>query len=169
LRIAVTDACIFIELCELDLVIPFFELPLEVHTTVDVYAELHPHQQKMLDVYQSLGKLTVHNISAEQRLIIMQSGYPKSLSPSDQTVIFLAQLLNAIVVSSDKPVRHNAKIRSIEYHGMLWILDQMVEKGLCAGKIALEKLESLFKTNYTYQNNAALLEELQKRKKTWDK
>ena len=36
MRIAVTDACIFIDLIELDLILDFFRLDLELHTTVEV-------------------------------------------------------------------------------------------------------------------------------------
>lgn len=35
MKIAVTDACIFIDLLLLDLVEPFFDLELEVHTSLD--------------------------------------------------------------------------------------------------------------------------------------
>ena len=42
MKIAVTDACIFIDLIELDLVQPFFQLRVELHTTIDVINELFP-------------------------------------------------------------------------------------------------------------------------------
>lgn len=38
--IAVTDACIFIDLIELKITAPFFKLDIEVHTTIDVWNEL---------------------------------------------------------------------------------------------------------------------------------
>ena len=40
MKIAVTDACIFTDLIELDLVSPFFQLHVELHTTIDVVNEL---------------------------------------------------------------------------------------------------------------------------------
>jgi hypothetical protein len=46
-RIAVTDACIFIDLIELSLIAPFFQLgdtplQLEIHTTLEVLDEKIP-------------------------------------------------------------------------------------------------------------------------------
>ena len=41
MKLAVTDACIFIDLIELDLVSAFFQLHMELHTTVDVINELY--------------------------------------------------------------------------------------------------------------------------------
>lgn len=45
MKIAVTDACIFIDLIELDLVSPFFQLPVELHSTIDVINELYSDQK----------------------------------------------------------------------------------------------------------------------------
>jgi hypothetical protein len=36
MRVAVTDACVFIDLIELDMIASFFQLDLELHTTVAV-------------------------------------------------------------------------------------------------------------------------------------
>lgn len=61
MRIAITDACIFIDLIELQLTSQFFGLDIEIHTTLDVYNELYIEQQEWLKVYWSFGKLTLHN------------------------------------------------------------------------------------------------------------
>ena len=60
-----------------------------------------------------MKKLTVHNIQTEERLIIAQTNYPLALSEVDKTVLFLAERLNAIVLSSDKAVRNFANLSSI--------------------------------------------------------
>ncbi|WP_431215516.1 hypothetical protein ACQ86N_12975 [Puia sp. P3] len=109
MRIAITDACIFIDLYELDLTASFFLLSLDLHTSLDVFNELYPHQQQLLKAYQSVNKLTVHNLSMQDRQQIANSPYPKSLSFNDKTVLYLAERLNAIVISSDKAVRNFAK------------------------------------------------------------
>ena len=44
MKIAVTDACIFIDLCEVELTAPFFALHMEVHTSLDVFNEIYPEQ-----------------------------------------------------------------------------------------------------------------------------
>ncbi len=169
MRIAITDACIFIDLLELGLINPFFELSLEVHTSLDVINELNATQIAILKAYQSTGKLTVHNISDNERQQILSSKYPKTLSSSDQTVLFLAEKHQAILLSSDKPVRHNAKIKAIEYHGMLWIFDQLVEQGMIKPSEAIEKINTLFTENIIYQNNRTLIAEMNTRVKSWEK
>jgi hypothetical protein len=168
-KIAITDACIFIDILELELTVVFFELEIEVHTSVDVINELYPDQRKVLQVFQNNRKLTAHNIIEQQRRIIQAKNYPNSLSNSDKTVLYLAETLNAIVLSSDKTVRHNAKIRAIEYHGLLWILDKLVESSLISPQEASEKLKTLVKKNNIYQNNARLVHEMIKRLVKWEK
>jgi hypothetical protein len=169
LKIAITDACIFIDLDDLGLTTIFFHLDVEVHTSVDVVNELYQKQKEILQVYESVGKLVIHNISDKERKTIVESGYPKALSSSDQTVLFLAEKYEAIILSSDKPVRNCAKLKAIEYHGMLWIFDRFVEHNLLSKEEAAEKLEILVKTNIIYQNSIVLLGEISKRLKSWEK
>jgi hypothetical protein len=134
---------------------------------LDVYNELYPHQQDILSVFHSVGKLTIHNISGEDRIIMRKQNYPKSLTESDKTVLFLAEKVDAMILSSDKVIRNCAKRRSIEYHGMLWIFDRLVECTLLSLSEAANKLESLIRTNMIYQNNAELIKEMEKRLKMW--
>lgn len=41
LTIAITDACIFIDLFDLDLISSFFNLELEIHTSIGVFYEIY--------------------------------------------------------------------------------------------------------------------------------
>ena len=167
MRIAVTDACIFIDLHDLDLTNLLFSLDLEIHTSKDVFNELYSHQQNLLLAFQSVGKLSIHNISAEERIDIQIQNYPKALSENDKTVLFLAEKIDAMILSSDKAVRACAKKKLIEYHGMLWVFDRLVEKALLLPPIAASKLEMLIKTNIVYQNNVELVKEMNIRFKKW--
>ena len=169
MKVAITDACIFIDMYDLGLTSRFFGLALEVHTSLDVFNELYPEQKEILKAFQSVGKLTVHNIPEEDREAIHREAYPNTLSGSDKTVLYLAAKLEAMVLSSDKRVRHNAKIRTIEYHGMFWIFDKLVEASLISHMEASDKLKSLITTNIIYQNNATLLVEMNTRLKKWQK
>lgn len=167
LRIAVTDACIFIDLYDLGLVNAFFQLELEIHTTTSVYFELYPEQQQILKAYQSTDKLVVHNLIEEDFLQIQSEPYPKSLSETDKSVLHVANRLDACVLSSDKTVRNCAKNKDIEYHGMIWIFDKMVEAKLLSKKQAALKLEELVATNFIFQNNKPLVAEIEKRLQIW--
>ena len=167
MKIAITDACIFIDLFYLDLTTEFFSLQLEIHTSVDVIFELYKEQQDHLAVFISNGKLTTHNLTAEERNKIQTFNYPRSLSDSDKIVLYLASRLNAMVLSSDKTIRNTAKNKAIDYHGMIWIFDQLVNNNLITKKEASLKLTRLITTNLIYQNNKELVAELQKRLTFW--
>jgi len=169
MKLAIADACIFIDLYDLDLTNQFFGLDFEFHTSLDVINELFIHQQQLLSAFQSVGKLIVHNIKAGDRNEMINANYPKSLSESDKTVLYLASKLNAIVISSDKTVRNTAKKNAIGYHGMLWIFDQFVLHKILTKPEASLKLKSLIHSNVMFQNNKILADEINGRLCIWDK
>ncbi len=166
-KVAITDACIFIDLCELQLVTHFFALKLEVHTTIDVMNEMITEQRQLLQVYCSTSRLTIHIAAEVDKETIRSNNYPQSLSESDCSVLYFAEKNNAIILSSDKVVRNTAKRRSIDYHGMLWIFDCLVESELLSLKEASAKLQRLIQTNIVFQNNRELVTEMEKRLKKW--
>ena len=168
MKLAVTDACIFIDLYELELNEAFFKLELEIHTSIDVLNELYIEQRRVLRAFESVGKLIVHSISAQDKLIISNSAYPNSLSNADKTVLFIANRENAMVLSSDKAVRTFGKAKSIEYHGMLWIFDQLLSSGIIHPNTAIVKLSNLISSNIIYQNSQELQREMSLRIKRWE-
>ena len=167
LKIAITDACIFIDLFELGLVNEFFQLELDIHTTSFVFFELYSEQQQILKAYQSVERLFIHNLKEDDFLKIQSEQYPKSLSETDKTVLHIANKLNACVLSSDKTVRNYAKNKEIEYHGMIWIFDKLLDANIISSKHAALKLEELVATNFIFQNNKPLVSEIEKRLKIW--
>lgn len=166
-KIAVTDANIFINLYDLGLTDPFFKLDKEIHTTSAVLYELYSEQQKLLLAYQSAGRLEVHNLQEKDLIEIHLEKYPKSLSETDKSVLHIANKINACVLSSDKVLRNCAKNKNIEYHGMLWIFDTLVEISALPPKEAAVKLKQLVGYNFIFQNNQTLAQEIEKRLKLW--
>ena len=167
MKIAVTDANIFIDLMELRILAEFFQLELEIHTTLEVINELYPEQQEILKAYASVSKLTIHNLTEKQLVEIKNISFPKSLSHQDKSVIYLAAALNAILLSSDKPVRNYAGREAIEYHGMFWIFDQLIKEELLSSSTAIYKLRQMMQSNLIYQNNVKLWKEAEKRIIKW--
>lgn len=167
LKIVVTDACIFIDLFELDLITSFFNLDLDIHTTVAVYFELYAEYQLILEVYESRGQLILHNLKEKDFIEIFSENYPKSLSETDKSVLHVANQLNACVLSSDKILRNFTKNRYIEYHGLIWIFDELVNSGQLIKMEAVNKLNLLIRTNCFFQNNKKLMGEIEKRLKLW--
>lgn len=169
MKIAVTDACIFIDIIELGLLGEFFNLPFEIHTTLDVLNELYPSQQQVLNTFTDEGKLIIHCLTDEEMAEIGQMVFPKSLSQVDRTVLYTAKKNEAMVISSDKLVRNFSRGHSIEYHGMLWLFDKMIEFGFLSRKDAAQKLKELISMNTIYQDNKSLMEELFVRIHEWGK
>ena len=166
-KIAVTDANIFIDLYDLGLTKSFFNLELEIHTTSAVLFELYAEQQEILQAYQSVGRLEVHNLQEQDFIEIYNENYPKSLSEADKSVLHVANKINACVLSSDKTLRNCAKNKEIEYHGMIWIFDKFVETVTLTPKEAKTKLNQLVASNFLFRNNQKLVEEIEKRLKIW--
>lgn len=169
MKLAITDACIFIDIYDLQLTSKFFGLKLDIHTSVDVFNELYEEQKEMLRAFQSIGKLTIHSISGDDRTAIFEKKYPNALSENDKTVLYLAEKIEAMVLSSDKAVRAQAKKLCVDYHGMLWVFDKLIEEKLIEKSVAIEKLNLLLATNIIYQNNAELKVEIDKRIEGWSK
>lgn len=167
MRVAVTDACIFIDLIELDLITAFFQLDIELHTTVAVINELFQEQKQVLEAYQSLGKLQVHNLEDADFQVMEKILFPRGLSQEDRSVIYLAKKLGgAIVISSDKLVRDFAGKLHLPYHGIFWILDQLVSEGLIEKSIAIHILSNMPKVNAMFQG-AIMKKEIEKRHTSW--
>lgn len=162
MRIAVTDACIFIDLIDLNLLDELCSLPMVIYTTIDVLHELNPKQQKLILHLQSESKIFVETLSSEEMSQILTRDYPAALSLTDRTVIFLSEKLDALLISSDKAVRNYAGKYAIEYHGILWVLDQLVDSKIITIKSSREKLVILTKNKF-YANNSELMTEINKR------
>lgn len=169
MKIAITDACIFIDIIELGLAKTFFGLPIEIHTTLDVFNEMNSEQKAVLHSFIESSTLTVHILSGTDFEAIITISFPRSLSNVDKTVLYLATKLDAMVLSSDKVVRNFSKGRAIEYHGILWILDQLIEAGLITKHLAANKLRELISINIMYQNNTQLMSEIFGRIDRWSK
>jgi rRNA-processing protein FCF1 len=168
LKIAVTDANIFIDLFDVGLMDSFFNLDLEIHTSAAVLYELYLEQQEVLETFRSAGKLAVHNLQEQDFIEIYTENYPKSLSEADKSVLHVANRLNACVLSSDKTVRNYAKNKKIEFHGMLWLFDQFVATCSLSTADAGIKLKELVSSNFLYRNNHKLVDEIEKRFEVWD-
>jgi hypothetical protein len=65
-------------------------------------------------------------------------------------------------------VRNCAKNKEVEYHGMIWIFDKLVEANIITPRVAATKLKQLVSTNFIFQNNKPLVDEIHKRLKLWD-
>lgn len=145
MRIAISDANIFIDIIHIELHDALFAAALEIHTTISVYDELNDRQQKILAKYVEQQQLTVH--SNEPGKIPVAILGNKSLSGSDKSVLGLAIELNVFILTGDGLIRKISGTQKIEVHGILWLLDRFVAMKLISKKNALSRLKELMLYN----------------------
>lgn len=153
MKLAVTDASVFIDLFAADLVHVFFGLPFELHTTVEILNELFEDQQATLMGFIKQEKLNVYELAEEEWMAERELRFAKGLSLPDKSALMYANSLKAIVLSGDMAIRKKAKQLGLEYHGILWVFEQMVEHTLIPKEVAIKKLEALINQNILYKNS----------------
>ncbi|MEX1003453.1 MAG: PIN domain-containing protein [Crocinitomicaceae bacterium] len=126
MKIAITDANIFIDLFYLELDNCLFEVGCEIYTTRNVMLELEDHHVEELEKHVSENKLNIVELTDSDKLNMSKLRLNRGLSETDISVIAVAERLKAIVVSGDNLVRKTCHINKIEIHGVLWCLDQFV-------------------------------------------
>jgi hypothetical protein len=141
--IAVTDANIFIDLIQLDLIAYLFEIDYEVHVTREVIDQLNEDQFVRLDPFVQNKSLSVYDFSAAEIEAIHLADAPRALEFADKTVVFLALRLEATVLTGDGPLRKFCILKGLPVKGILWLLDTFLATGQITRPIAYEKLKTL--------------------------
>lgn len=147
MNIAITDANVFIDLFELELLPLLFELNLAIHTTQEVVLECDKIQRKQLQIFVDKKQLHVHRLTDAQVQELTTLSFSSKLSFSDQTILWLAYQEKSSVLSGDKMIRKWCKKNNLEVHGILWVIEQFIEQDLLPAKIAILKMELLLKIN----------------------
>jgi predicted nucleic acid-binding protein len=149
MKIAIKDANIFFDLLEMDLIDEFLSLNYSFLTSDFVQSEIKSEKAKSkFESITKKGLIKIESLSFEEmteayKLKELKAG----LSMPDCSVIYLAQKHDAILLSGDKPVRLAAKSVGLEYHGVLWALDEMIKQSIIPKKTAKIKLQQLMLTN----------------------
>jgi predicted nucleic acid-binding protein len=141
MKIAVTDANIFIDILFLELHVYLPDLDLDIYTTRLVFGELEEDQIAKLE------GVIVYQFSDEEQVTLDEFQVKKGLSDADHSVIFLAELLAAMVISGDSLVRKTCQERKLEVHGILWLLDECIRKNHLTPEQAHLKLTQLMEVN----------------------
>lgn len=165
MAIAVNDANIFIDLFEIDLIDEFFELKLDLHTTNLVLNELDYEQQTAIKKHINKKRLKVKNLSDDELEALKKTEISSGkLSKQDVSVYAYAKELGAIILTSDRRLRAEAKNKGFEVHGILWVFEIMMQEKLIKKKKAIEKLTELMKINTWLP-----MDECHKRIEKWNK
>ncbi len=162
MKVAITDANIFIDLIRLELLDCLFKINLEIHTTREVYDQLNPTQKAIAEEFVLSEALKVYNFSPQEFQEVNQLDCPAGLEMADRTVYYYSQKIAALVLSGDKKLRTFCKAQELEVRGILWLLDKFVEQRLITKTVAIEKLTLLLSFN-----DRLPVDECQQRLKLW--
>jgi len=146
MRIAVKDANVFIDLESMGILDLWFQLDYQTITSSFVVVELEDggHANALASI--QAGQVIEAVISSEEMEAfeaLRVECEPTGLSMADVSVLHLAMREDALLLSGDKPLRNQAKLRLVDVHGTLWIMDQLVDSGLLAKRVAAQRLETL--------------------------
>lgn len=147
MKIAVTDANIFIDLIKLDLISFLFQLKLEIHTTREVFDQLHDVQQEKLSFFADNGNLLIYNFDIDEIAEIYSLDMPRGLEPADRSVYYYAAKLKLTVLSGDNKLRKFCTSKKLEVRGILWLIRSIVESNLITKENGKRKLEYLISYN----------------------
>lgn len=140
MKLAVTDANIFIDLIHIDCLHYLFQLKIELHTTVEVLEELHDHQKEEVEKYVKTRQLILDFGANYKREIPYELN--TSLAEADKSVFYYAWSLKAGVLTGDNVLKRSLE-KHLEVHGILWILERFVLHNFLTGSEACEKLGKL--------------------------
>jgi len=147
MKLAVTDANIFIDLIELKLISCLFNCGMDIYTSQEVMDQLRDDQLVQLEPFCNAGTLRVVLFSATEIQEILALPCPRSLEFADKSVIYLARLKGATVLTGDAPLRKYCASNHLPVLGILGLFDLFCDVGQITTAVAAERLTYLMSFN----------------------
>lgn len=148
MKVVVQDASVLIDLAEGELLEAWFSLGIETLTTALVWREVNRRSHKSrLKRFSRLEKLEVVAMSAETMtdVVVLKQSLPPALTLQDASVLHLAVKRKAMLLAGDDLLRKCAEERDVMVRGLLWVLDELVERRTITPAKAAATLERLLK------------------------
>lgn len=148
--IVVSDANIFIDLCDSGIIDAFFGMPWKVHTTDMVYAEvLKPEHREKLEEHLEKLVIKAYDPVEFQKLAQFQIEMNKTCNLSIQDCSLLTYCMDTdyTLLTGDRTLRTKATERKVTVRGILYIFDQMLSIGQISKEDAISCLERLRSSN----------------------
>ncbi len=165
MKIIVNDTNIFIDLHSIGLLRTLCKLPYDVRTVDFVINEINdPAQSESMSALATEGKIKVESFDIEELAEIIEehSTVPGNLSIPDCSVCYYARKHSATLLTGDRQLRKYAEGNNVAVRGVLFIFDELVDKGVIAAEIAAQKLRELANVNVRLPKS-----EIDKRIKKW--
>lgn len=149
-KIVINDTNIFIDLLSVQGCEVFFSLPWEVHTTRLVMEELtHTNQRAVIDSFASRGKLIIDCFTSDDyQELHEQYAEISNLSLADCSIWYLAHKTHYSLLTGDKNLRREAEKDGIEVHGIVYVIQAMVDELLLTPSEAINVLQQLQRKNH---------------------
>ncbi len=137
----VTDASILFDAVKGGILHEMFQLPF-VFVTSDIVASRELKNPSFSE-FQKAG-LHQDELSGIQisRIDALRASH-KALSVSDISVFLLALDQKMILLTGDEALRKFAESSGIQVHGILWILDELIRKGIISKRGASQALQQM--------------------------
>ncbi len=165
MEIKVNDTNIFNDLHSIGLLRALCKLPCDVRTVDFVINEINdPAQSESMTALTTEGKIKVESFNIEELAEIIEehSTVPGNLSIPDCSVCYYARKHSATLLTGDRQLRKYAEVNNVSVRGVLFIFDELVNKGVIAAEIAAQKLRELTNVNVRLPKS-----EIEKRIKKW--
>ena len=154
--IVVRDTNIFIDLFEIELLDEFFALPWETHTTDMIIHELKViEQKKRVKDYDAKEMLTLTKFHTLQR-------ETTKVSIQDCSVWLYAMDKGYTLLTGDAKLKNAATKTGVDVHGIIYVIDKLVDMLLISKDVAADKLEKLLLLNQRLP-----MSEIERRVKLW--
>ncbi|GGA94935.1 hypothetical protein [Puia dinghuensis] len=143
MKIAVTDANIFIDLIRLNMLALLFSIEMEIYTAQEVIDQLNDDQSRELAAFLGPQHLKVYRLSEKELEEVVAFEAPRSLELADRAVAWLSIRLEATVLTGDGVLRKFCQTKRLEVRGIIWFFDCLVERELYTPQFAASKLTEL--------------------------
>jgi len=164
--VVISDTNIFIDLYNINLLEAFFSLPLKIHTTDFVLNELTDIEQKAnILKFIKTKKLFLKKNSPQEimEIAVFHSQRENNVSMTDCSVWMYAHKNKYELLTGDNKLKKSAIKSGVNAHGILYIIDLLVETHkIISPEEGADKLSLLVK-----KNNRLPSKEIQQRIQKW--
>ena len=123
-KVAVKDANVFIDMESMGILDLWFQLNIATITSELVVLELEAGQHRQALAYVESAQIT--SISSPLEVVANLRQKYAGISLTDASVLFLAIEHQAMLLTADQALRSVAEAQTVECHGSIWVLDQLV-------------------------------------------
>lgn len=168
MKIAITDANLLVELTELGLIDLLLQTGAEVHCTIDLISQLPPIIKQQLPTENTESSFFVHAIQGEECLRIYNEGFYEGMTHGELTSLFVAKKIGAYIPWVNTISKKHAGSLAVSCHGLMWIVDLIVDSGVISVEKALEVVNKWLLIHPMKTFNKAIPQAFEEKVRKWN-